>query len=72
MTHTPDRVDEETGDERIHAVDPSPEEPGQTARDEEDPAAPEHEKLIWVLVWTMGIIGAIILIVWTGMLLFIH
>lgn len=39
---------------------------------EVDPPAPEHERLMWVLAWAMGIIGAIILIIWAGMLLFVN
>lgn len=38
----------------------------------EEPLPPPHEKLMWVLVWGMGIICAIILIVWAGMLLFLN
>lgn len=41
-------------------------------RPEEEPLPPLHEKLIWALVWGMGIIGAIILVVWTWMLLFLN
>ncbi|MCI1747131.1 MAG: hypothetical protein LKI24_02880 [Acidipropionibacterium sp.] len=29
-------------------------------------------KLVWVLAWGMGIIGAIIIIVWAGMILFVN
>lgn len=40
---------------------------------EEQKAVEEpKDRLTWTLVWVMGIIGAIVLIVWTGMLLFIH
>lgn len=38
----------------------------------EGPAEEPKDRLTWTLVWVMGIIGAIVLIVWTGMLLFIH
>lgn len=37
----------------------------------EEPKEPK-DRLTWTLVWVMGIVGAIVLIVWTGMLLFLH
>lgn len=30
------------------------------------------DRLTWALVWGMGIVGVIVVIVWLGMILFIH
>lgn len=70
MSDTPDRSDESDEDAATGLESERGLEPG--ARDEEDLPAPPHEKLVWVLAWGMGIIGAIIIIVWAGMILFVN
>lgn len=64
MSDTPDRSEESDQDVATGL--------GSAARDEVDLPAPPHEKVTWVLAWGMGIIGAIIIIVWAGMILFIN
>lgn len=82
MSDTPDRTDESDEDAVTGLESGSDLETGSDlesasdlengARGEEDLPAPPHEKLIWVLAWGMGIIGAIVIIVWAGMILFVN